>query len=128
MRYKLFLIDESPAGVGGELFFQTDDLGHVAKLRATANSLVGSKMPATVKAGAKGRKVYVVDKSAESDSQLVVGDIFDTAAACSFALGYGYNAVSQQLCKASNRGEKQTELRGITVCYEDGVPGVDNVD
>lgn len=118
-RFKLLLIDESPTGIGAELLFATDELFQVERIRATAAALKGKSAPSGVRAGAKGRQVVVLGKSEESEAVVESGDIFQNAYSASIALGYGYNAVAQELRKAELRGETTVEVRGVELRYAD---------
>lgn len=121
--FELILIDRSNGELGAEVFFTTDKVEDIAKLRALAAGVNRAALPTSTRAGAKGRAVVVIGKPEESDSIFQPGDQWGSAYETSIALGYGYNAVAAELKKASMKGEKSVIIRGVELCYLEDMPG-----
>lgn len=98
-------------------------------LEYVATSMTGLErvacMPAAppVRRGRPGKKVYVHSISEEAKVEfpgLVFGHAFASGLDASKFLGYGSNAVAAALSK-----ESHPTLRGVTLCYEDGMGKVE---
>lgn len=129
--FHVILVENGPKGFKVDSLISTashEVIADIRKMLQVKSTQVNVGKVVHMKRGAKGRKVYVtsIAEDAINESGIREMDSFDSAYMLSSILGFGYNAVSMELRKASLKSPPESEavVRGFTICYEDDLPGM----